>query len=171
MLYFIDTIRSLAVSMRNVLRKPTTVHFPKERRPRGERFRASFALLHDELGDEMCVGCKACERICPSEVITVELEKRESAITGKKRAYAKSFTLDQNACIYCELCVQVCPTDAIVMTKTASDPQFSRQALCLDMARLYANEKSRPISWANATRLVAMQAQEILPSSTQKDEA
>lgn len=158
MLYFIDTIRSLAVSMRNVLRKPTTVHFPEERRTHGERFRASFALLHDEQGDEMCVGCKACERICPSEIITVELEKRESPVTGKKRAYAKSFTLDQNACIYCELCVQVCPADAIVMTSTSFDPQFCRESLCLDMERLYANEKSRPLSWANATKLSEMQA-------------
>jgi NADH-quinone oxidoreductase subunit I len=144
--------------MRNVLRKPITVDFPTVRRPRAERFRASFALIHDETGDEACVGCKACERICPSEIITVELEKRESPVTGKKRAYAKSFTLDQNACIYCELCIQVCPTDAIVMTKTSYDPQFCRQSLCLDMARLYENEKSRPLAWANATRLAEMQA-------------
>lgn len=158
MLYFVDTVRSLYVSMRNVLRKPTTVHFPAVRRPRGERFRASFALLHDGPGDELCIGCKACERICPSEVITVDAEKRESPITGKKRSYAKAFTLDQNACIYCELCVQVCPTDAIVMTGTTQEPAFSRQTLCLDMERLYENEKSRPLSWANATKLAEMQA-------------
>jgi NADH-quinone oxidoreductase subunit I len=169
MLYFVDTIRSLAISMRNVFRKPTTVDFPNVRRPRPERYRASFALLHDEQGDEKCVGCKACERICPSEIITVELEKRESPVTGKKRAYAKSFTLDQNACIYCELCVQVCPADAIVMTKTPLDPSFSRQDLCLDMERLYENEKTRPISWATATLLAAMQAPE-KSTSPAKDE-
>lgn len=158
MLYFVDTVRSLVVSMRNVLRKPTTVHFPAVRRQRPERFRASFALLHDEPGDELCIGCKACERICPSEVITVDAEKRESSVTGKKRSYAKVFTLDQNACIFCELCVQVCPTDAIVMTRTTQEPAFSRQTLCLDMERLYENEKSRPLTWANATKLAAMQA-------------
>jgi NADH-quinone oxidoreductase subunit I len=156
--YFVDTVRSLYVSMRNVLRRPTTVHFPTEQRPRAERFRASFALLHDEAGDELCIGCKACERICPSEVITVDAEKRESPANGKKRSYAKTFTLDQNACIYCELCVQVCPTDAIVMTRTTQEPSFFRQTLCLDMTRLYENEKNRPLAWANATKLAAMQA-------------
>jgi len=172
MLYFVDSLRALATSMRNVFRRPTTVQFPDVRRPRTERFRASFALVHDEQGDEACVGCKACERICPSQVITVDLEKRESPITGKKRAYAKAFTLDANACIYCELCVQVCPTDAIVMTTSAAQPQFSRQDLCLDMARLYENERTLQRSWATASILAAMQqpaAQKASPKD--KDEA
>lgn len=160
MFYFTDSLRSLTASLRNVFRKPTTVEFPKVRRERPERFRASFALLHDEAGDEMCVGCKACERICPSEIITVELVKRESPVTGKKRAYASEFVLDTNACIYCELCVQVCPADAIVMVKLPEEPKFHRQGLVLTMDRLYENEKLRPLSWANATRLVEMQSPE-----------
>ena len=158
MYYFVDTLRSLVVTMTNVLRKPTTVHFPMQRRERSQRFRAGFALLHDEAGDEACIACKACERICPSEIITIEAEKRDSAVTGKKRSYAKVFTLDQNACIYCELCVQVCPTDAIVMTREAEEPCYGRDRLCLDLERLYSNEKQRPLAWANASKLAAMQA-------------
>ncbi len=157
-LYLRDSLRSMGVSFRNLFRKPTTIDFPTVRRPRPERFRASFALLHDETGDEACVGCKACERICPSNIITVDLIKRESPVTGKKRSYASDFVLDANACIYCELCVQVCPTDAIVMVKVAEEPEFSRRALVLTMERLYANEKLRPLSYANATKLAAMQA-------------
>ena len=160
MFYFTDSLRSLAASLRNVFRRPTTVEFPDVRRPRPERFRASFALLHDEAGDELCVGCKACERICPSEIITVELVKKDSPVTGKKRAYASDFVLDSNACIYCELCVQVCPTDAIVMVKTAEEPKFHRQGLVLTMERLYENEKLRPLSWATATLLSDMQSPE-----------
>ncbi len=160
MFYFTDSLRSLATSLRNVFRRPTTVAFPEVRRLRPERFRASFALLHDEAGDELCVGCKACERICPSEIITVELVKKDSPVTGKKRAYASDFVLDTNACIYCELCVQVCPTDAIVMVKTAEEPKYHRQGLVLTMERLYENEKLRPLSWANATLLSDMQSPE-----------
>ncbi len=160
MFYFTDSLRSLAASMRNVFRRPTTVEFPAVRRPRPARYRASFALLHDEAGDELCVGCKACERICPSEIISVELLKKESPVTGKKRAYASDFVLDSNACIYCELCVQVCPTNAIVMVKTPEEPAYHRQSLVLTMERLYENEKHRPLSWANATLLAEMQAPE-----------
>ena len=160
MFYFTDSVRSLFASFRNVFRRPTTVEFPAVIRPRPERFRASFALLHDEQGDELCIGCKACERICPSDVITVELLKKESLITGKKRAYAGDFVLDGNACIYCELCVQVCPTDAIVMVKVPERPGFHRQDLVLTMERLYENEKLRVLSWANATKLAEMQSPE-----------
>jgi NADH-quinone oxidoreductase subunit I len=139
-------------------------------RPRPERLRGSFALLHDEQGEERCVACKACERVCPSAVITVELERRESPATGKKRGYAKSFTLDQSACLYCELCVQVCSEDAIVMTRTPLDPSYGRSSLCLDKERLFENAKSRPISWANASRLASMQAPAPAPVVSKQDE-
>ncbi len=170
MFYFTDSIRSLYASFRNVFRRPTTVEFPQVRRPRPERYRASFALLHDQQGDELCIGCKACERICPSEIISVELNRKESPITGKKRAYASEFVLDANACIYCELCVQVCPTDAIVMVKLPEEPSFCRQELVLTMDRLYQNEKHKPLSWATATRLAEMQSPENKSASGVKEE-
>ena len=155
--YFLDSLRSLGTSMRNAFRPPTTVQFPKEKRERAERYRSSFALLHDSEGDELCVGCLQCARICPSQVITVIAEKKESLVTGKRRGYAKDFVLDLNACIVCELCVQVCPTDAIVMTRVAETPGYSREALCLTMDRLYENETEKPATWATASLLMAMQ--------------
>jgi NADH-quinone oxidoreductase subunit I len=148
----------MATTLRNALRRPTTVAFPDVIRPRAERYRSSFALLHEADGDEACIGCLQCERICPSEVISIKVGgKRESPVTGKKRGYADDFVLDLNGCIYCELCVQVCPTDAIVMTREPELPAYGREDLVLTMAKLYANEKSKPRAWGDATRLNAMQ--------------
>lgn len=158
MAYFTDSVWVLATTIRNVFRKPTTVEFPKETRKRPERSRVSFALVHDEHGEEACIGCFLCEKICPSDVITVKAAgKRVSDATGKKRGYCEDFTLDLNACIFCELCVQVCPTDAILMTKTHHPPAFTREALVLTMDQLYANEKDSVPSWATATLLLDMQ--------------
>jgi NADH-quinone oxidoreductase subunit I len=158
MRHLIDALRALWVTMVNLFRRPVTVQFPAQIRERPERFRASFALLHDEHGEELCIGCLQCERICPSQVIKiVQAPKRESITTGKKRGFASEFTLDMSACIFCELCVQVCPEDAIIMTGTAEAPGYSRGDLVLDMERLYANEKLRPASWGNGSRLMAMQ--------------
>ena len=158
MSYLGDTVKALATTLKNVFRPATTVEFPKVIRPRAERYRASFALLHEADGDEACIGCLQCERICPSKVIAIKAAgKRESPITKKKRGYADDFTLDMSACIFCELCVQVCPTDAIVMTREPELPSYSREDLVLTMPKLYANEKSKHRSWGDATRLNEMQ--------------
>jgi NADH-quinone oxidoreductase subunit I len=156
--YLRGGLLALATTLRNAFRRPTTVEFPDVIRPRAERYRSSFALLHEADGDEACIGCLQCERICPSEVISIKVGgKRESPVTGKKRGYADDFVLDLNGCIYCELCVQVCPTDAIVMTREPELPAYGREDLVLTMAKLYANEKSKPRAWGDATRLNAMQ--------------
>ena len=156
--YVHQSLRALFTSIRTVFRPVATVQFPAVQRPRAERYRASFALLHDEQGDELCIGCPFCEIICPSRVILVKpAGKRESKVTGKKRGYADDFTLDMSACIFCELCVQVCPTDAIVMTREQDQPAFGREDLVLTMAKLYANETSKTRAWGDGTRLMGMQ--------------
>ena len=159
----IKHLRSFLIATRativNALRAPTTSEYPKVDRPRPERYKSSFALVHDEHGEEACIGCLACERICPSRIIKlVPGAKRESPVTGKKRGYCDDFVLDLNACIYCELCVQVCPTDAILMVREKETPGFVREDLVLTMAKLYANETLKHPTWATGTKLIDMQA-------------
>lgn len=157
MSYFITALGAIWTTLLNFVRKPVTVEFPGVIRPRPERYRTSFALLHDEQGEELCIGCLACERICPSQVITIkQAPKRESKTTGKKRGFAEDFVLDMSACLFCELCVQVCPDDAIVMLKVPETPAFAREDLVLTMAKLYQNE-AKPHAWGLASRLMAMQ--------------
>jgi NADH:ubiquinone oxidoreductase subunit F (NADH-binding)/(2Fe-2S) ferredoxin/Pyruvate/2-oxoacid:ferredoxin oxidoreductase delta subunit len=48
---------------------------------------------------ELCNGCAACVRACPTE-----------AVTGEKK---KLHTIHQDKCIACGACFDVCPTDAI----------------------------------------------------------
>ncbi len=156
--HFTATVRALSVTLRHLFRRPTTVHYPMEQRERADRMRASFALVHDEHGEEACIACFACERICPSEIITVTAGgKRESPVTGKKRGYLEDFTLDMQACIICELCVQVCPTDAILMTRETEEPGYAREDLLLTMEKLYANEEKKTTTWATATKLMETQ--------------
>ena len=155
--YLSATLDALWTTFRQSLREPTTIDTPFERRERAPRIRASFALVHEENGDEACIGCKKCEHVCPSDVIRVVAGKRPSPITNKSRGYADDFTLNLQACIVCELCVQVCPTDAIVMTQEQEIPGFTREDLTLTMDKLYANEKSKRWAWSNATVLAEQQ--------------
>nr|MBK7068782.1 4Fe-4S dicluster domain-containing protein [Deltaproteobacteria bacterium] len=149
-----DTLRALWTTLRTAFRPTSTVQFPAVVRPRGERYRVSFALPDDENGELACIGCLTCERICPSQVIKVKPGvKRESPVTGKKRAYTDDFVIDLSACIQCELCVQVCNNDAIVMVREAEQPMFEREDLVLGFARLRKNATDRTRSWGHGTML------------------
>ena len=151
---FFGVFRALGTTLANVFRKPTTVEFPKVIRPRAERYRASFALPDDEHGELACIGCLACERICPSKVIKMKSTgKRESPVTGKKRQYVDEFVLDLGACIQCELCVQVCNSDAITMVREPEAPAYAREELVLDLPKLRANAKEKTASWGRGTTL------------------
>jgi NADH-quinone oxidoreductase subunit I len=152
--YLTATFETLYTTLREAFRKPSTVEYPKVKRERAPRIRASFALTKDAQGDENCIGCKKCEKVCPSEVIAVTMAKKPSPVTGKARGYATDFTLNLQGCIICELCVQVCPTDAIIMVKEQEKPGFEREDLTLTMDRLYRNAESKERwAWANATIL------------------
>lgn len=157
MKYISGTWRALNQTLTNFFR-PVITEGPRTEEKRAERYRASFALTHNEHGEEACIGCQLCEFICPSDVIEViAAGKRVSDVTGKKRGYCEDFTLNLQACLFCELCVQVCPTDSIVMLRVQEEPSFSREGLVLTMDKLYANEVNKPLAWANGTKLIAMQ--------------
>jgi NADH-quinone oxidoreductase subunit I len=144
---------ALAITLRNLLRRPVTVHYPRVTRPYPDRFRGVLALTYDpQTGEENCIGCRLCEYICPPQVIKVEMLKTPA------RNYAKTFSLELYACEFCELCVQVCPTDAIIMLKTFDVATGDRRELLLDKDRLHALGQAFAPSWATGTGLRAMQA-------------
>jgi NADH-quinone oxidoreductase subunit I len=165
--YFVATLRALATTFGGIFGEPSTVEFPIVIRPRAERFRASFAIPDDENGEAACVACLACEKICPSQVIRMKSGgKRESPVTGKKRAYVDEFVLDMSACIQCELCVQVCNSDAIIMVREPEIPSYSREDLVLDYEKLRANAKKKTASWGRGSYL--LESQEAKPKAEKK---
>ncbi len=167
--YFVAAAKAMVITMKQAFAPPVTEGWGRPTKDRGERYRNSFALRHDpttedhegnpmQAPEELCIACKKCQLICPSEIITVTPgTKAPSLVSGKKRGYLSDFTLHMNACIFCELCVQVCPVDAIVMCQQATAPAYAREELVLTMTRLYANETAKPLAWATGSKLVDMQ--------------
>ncbi|PKM70481.1 MAG: hypothetical protein CVU93_01865 [Firmicutes bacterium HGW-Firmicutes-18] len=59
--------------------------------------RAKFSTKVDH---SLCIGCKKCETVCPSQSIAVNKETKKASV-------------DSSTCHQCQKCTAVCPVDAI----------------------------------------------------------
>jgi len=141
--------RNLFFTLSNVTKPAVTIKYPEERRVFPDKLRiGTFGLTSNkETGEENCIACKLCEKICPSQIIEIDIEKRDG------RGWAKKFNLDLQSCIQCELCVQVCPVDAIIMMKEAAKPSTSRGDFFLTKTKMMRNAEKYDESWAKGSIL------------------
>jgi uncharacterized protein (DUF362 family)/Pyruvate/2-oxoacid:ferredoxin oxidoreductase delta subunit len=81
--------------------------------PLAMRFLAERPIFHKEL----CIGCSACIRICPTDAL--ELSRLKD---GKFQV-----RIDDRACITCYCCHEVCPVGAISIAKIVWRPSQQKK--------------------------------------------
>ena len=87
-----------------------TVQYPIEKLPISPRYRAVHKLLGLlESGENRCIGCGLCEKICIANCI-----KMDTKIDENSRKEVLEYTINMGRCIFCGYCAEVCPELAIV---------------------------------------------------------
>ncbi len=87
-----------------------TVQYPAQKLPISPRYRAVHKILALlESGENRCIGCGLCEKICIAKCIRMETKIDENS---RKEVFEYSINLGR--CIFCGYCAEVCPELAIV---------------------------------------------------------
>jgi NADH-quinone oxidoreductase subunit I len=130
-----ELVKGYAVTLKNLVTKPTTMSYPEERWTVAPRFRGYPKLVQDERGEAKCVACGLCAVVCPPNAI--ELQAYETSKVKEREPV--EFRIHMGRCINCGYCEEACPKMAIEMSKmyelntTALDDQiFTKEVLLQD---------------------------------------
>ncbi|MCK9337562.1 MAG: NADH-quinone oxidoreductase subunit NuoI [Arcobacteraceae bacterium] len=87
-----------------------TIRYPIEKLPISPRYRAVHKILGLlESGNNRCIGCGLCEKICIANCI-----RMDTKIDENSRKEVSEYTINLGRCIFCGYCAEVCPELAIV---------------------------------------------------------
>ncbi|MBC7327977.1 NADH-quinone oxidoreductase subunit I [bacterium] len=117
-----SVLKSLWITFLYFWRKKVTVQYPEEKREHPPRYRASV-----DVDVSKCIACGICQRVCPSDVIEIEVWKIKE--DDKEVRKPRNFNLNLGRCMVCGLCAEYCPTGAIRMTQEYELASYEREGL------------------------------------------
>jgi NADH-quinone oxidoreductase subunit I len=112
-IYIPEIVKGLSLTFRSIFRKKFTMQYPEEKFIPPASYRGRPVLVQEENGEERCVACGLCSRVCPPLAIEVQAAETER----EKERFPVRFEINMLRCIFCGFCEEVCPEEAIVMSK------------------------------------------------------
>jgi NADH-quinone oxidoreductase subunit I len=129
----------MGVTIRYMVKPVTTCQYPRETISMTPNFRGHIELVPVEGGGNKCIVCGTCERMCPSQLITLASVRGPAppAAEGEKPKPAKKvltgYTIDYTKCSLCGICVESCPVEAIRFSSNYNLAGFTREEFIIDL--------------------------------------
>jgi NADH-quinone oxidoreductase subunit I len=112
-MYIPEIVKGMALTLKMMFRPKVTMQYPEVRFEPPSSYRGRPVLGQEENGEERCVACGLCSRVCPS--LAIEVQAAET--TREKERFPEKFEINMLRCIFCGFCEEVCPEEAIIMSK------------------------------------------------------
>ncbi|HRI47192.1 MAG: NADH-quinone oxidoreductase subunit NuoI [Ignavibacteriaceae bacterium] len=112
-IYLPEIAKGMALTFQNMFRPSFTMEYPEVKFEPPASYRGRPVLALEENGEERCVACGLCSRVCPALAIEVQAAETER----EKERYPEKFEINMLRCIFCGFCEEVCPEEAIIMSK------------------------------------------------------
>ena len=122
-----------------------TTEYPKQKRPKPERFHGRHVLNRYEDGMEKCIGCELCAGVCPAKCIYVRgADNPDDEPVSPGERYGYVYEINYLRCIHCDLCVEACPTEAITESKLFEFSFDNRRDAIYTKAELVVSDDGKP---------------------------
>ncbi len=138
-IYVPEIVKGLNQTLKQMFQPSFTMEYPEVKFDPPASYRGRPVLVQEDSGEERCVACGLCSRVCPALAIEVQAAETER----EKERYPKKFEINMLRCIFCGFCEEVCPEEAIVMSKdyemvftNREDAMYGKEKLLTPVAKL-----------------------------------
>jgi len=138
-IYITEIAKGLRLTLKNMFKPKFTMQYPEVKFDPPASYRGRPVLAVEENGQERCVACGLCSRVCPALAIEVRAAETEN----EKERYPEKFEINMLRCIFCGFCEEVCPEEAILMSKdyelaftNRADAIYGKDKLLTPVSRL-----------------------------------
>jgi NADH-quinone oxidoreductase subunit I len=138
-IYITEILKGLRLTLKNMFLPKFTMQYPEVKFDPPASYRGRPVLAMEENGQERCVACGLCSRVCPALAIEVQAAETEN----EKERYPVKFEINMLRCIFCGFCEEVCPEEAILMSKdyelaftNRADAIYGKDKLLTPVSRL-----------------------------------